>query len=186
MLHVEKESLVAGTVREVALLRETELRFYIDHIGSIQTMSTLIAGFSFTALISSESINLDDATLLFQQSTGGFTQTINATNGESLILPIYADPRPAQIYAMLMNICKLASVMACLGEMLHVITEALIARLLGSRLALRGPDGSIIRATRHLANALASSTRSFFKGLVSPVAPGPQKLRRPDRSCIAR
>ena len=38
MLAVEKENLLAETNREIASLRETELRYYVDHIGGIQTM----------------------------------------------------------------------------------------------------------------------------------------------------
>jgi hypothetical protein len=53
----------------------------------------------------------------------------------------------------------------CLGEMLHVLVVSLVGRLLGSRLALRGPDGSIIRATKKLAAALAQCTRRFVIGL---------------------
>ena len=52
-----------------------------------------------------------------------------------------------------------------LGEMLYVMVETLIARLLGSRLALRGPEGSINVANRHLAKALANCTKHFIVGL---------------------
>ena len=34
MLAVEKENLLAETNREIASLRETELRYYVDHIVS--------------------------------------------------------------------------------------------------------------------------------------------------------
>lgn len=166
MLHTEKENLIASTVKEVALLRDMEFRFYIDHIGSIQTMATLIAGFSFTALVTTESLKLDINSVLLLHATGAsLMEVVNSTSGTSMSTPIFENPGPVAFYSLLMHVGEMAAVIACLGQMMTVITEALIARLLGARLALRGPDGSIIRSTRHLASALASSTRGFFNGL---------------------
>ena len=67
------------------------------------------------------------------------------------------------------HVLEVVCVCACLGEMLYVLTETLISRLLGSRLALRGPDGSIIRATANLAKSLARSTRRFIWGASRPM-----------------
>ena len=38
MLAVEKENLLAETNRDIANLRQTEFRYYVDHIGGIQTI----------------------------------------------------------------------------------------------------------------------------------------------------
>jgi hypothetical protein len=129
-------------------------------------MATLIAGFSFTALVSTESIKLDLNSVQLLYATGGELQeVINASTGATLTTPIYEFAGPVYFFSLLMHVGEMAAVIASLGQMLTVITESLIARLLGARLALRGPDGSIIRSTRHLATALASSTRGFFNGL---------------------
>ena len=63
-----------------------------------------------------------------------------------------------------MQCFEVIAVTFTLGENLYVMVETLIARLLGSRLALRGPDGSIVIATKHLAQALANSTKHFISG----------------------
>ena len=172
MLAVEKENLLAAASREIALLRETELRYYIQHISDMQTMATLLAGFAFTALVQSDTLNLDLNAVLFREETGSVERPVNATSrdanvaGTTVSSPTYATVEdPLKYFSFLMHASELTSTVLCLGQMLHVITESLIARLLGSRLALRGPDGSIIRATRHLAKALASTTRTFFTGL---------------------
>ena len=168
MLAIEKENLLAETNQDIALLREKELRYYVDHIGGIQTMATLLAGFAFTALVQSDSLHLDVNAVWFRHSVGTFSQHRNATTDDAITQanPVYtlmADPW--EYFSFVMHAGELASTVFCLGEMLHVLVISLIARLLGMRLALRGPDGSIIRATRHLAIALASTTRTFFKGL---------------------
>ena len=175
MLHVEKQNLLAETNRDIAILREMELRYYMEHIGGMQTMATLLAGFSFTALISSNTLSLDFGTFLFRddEPTKGSLIMQNMTHGEytetsgtlidKMQLPGWDDP--FKYLSFFMHVLELTSIVMSLGEMLHVITSTLIARLLGARLALRGPDGSIIRATRHLAHALNANTRSFFNGL---------------------
>ena len=126
---------------------------------------------SFTALVQSETLNLDLNAVLFREETGSVERPVNATSidanvaGTTVSSPTYATVEdPLKYFSFLMHASELTSTVLCLGQMLHVITESLIARLLGSRLALRGPDGSIIRATRHLAKALASTTRTFFTG----------------------
>ena len=65
MLKVEKDLLQVETAQQISKLRQLELQYYIDHIGGIQTMATLLAGFSFTALISSESLDIDKHAVIF-------------------------------------------------------------------------------------------------------------------------
>lgn len=162
MLQVEKDLLVAETAQQVAALRSTELQYYVDHIGGIQTMATLLAGFAFTAFVSIDG-GLDVSSLLFRKPSGAFVgsltnSTIQLTEGVSSFDEV-------QLFQFVMQVFKVVSVAFTLGEMLYVMTETLIARLLGSRLALRGPDGSIGIATAHLAGCLATSTKHFIKGL---------------------
>lgn len=165
MLAIEKENLLAATNQEIARLRETELRYYIDHIGSIQTMATLLAGFSFAALVQTNTLNLDTNDVYFLSRMGILEQR-NETAGTSVSTPIYDYSYDGWRYmSFVMRAGELVCFILSLGEMLQVMTESLISRQLGSRLALRGPDGSIIHATRNLAQALASTTRGFFKGL---------------------
>ena len=66
MLKVEKELLEAETTQQVAHLRQIELQYYVDHIGGIQTMATLLAGFAFTAFVSIDG-GFDANSLVFQK-----------------------------------------------------------------------------------------------------------------------
>ena len=208
MLAIEKENLLAATNREIAQLRESEFKYYIDQcgamarsydlveavrpkspvcpararaccsprdhtietrprsIGSIQTMATLLAGFSFAAVVQTNTLNLVDANDVFFLTNLGVLEKRNETAGTSFSTTMYGVSHDGWKYlSFFMRALELVCFILTLGEMLHVMTEALIARQLGSRLALRGPDGSIIQATRNLALALSSATRSFFQGL---------------------
>merc|ERR1719453_2506836 len=94
----KKDHLVAETTREVALLRETELRFYIDHIGGMQTMSTLLAGFAFTALVQDlPAMDLDDTSVGFYYATGAYRSARNLTTGE-MYGPVYRPFGSLQAY----------------------------------------------------------------------------------------
>ena len=70
MLQVEKELLRVQTAQEVVHLREKELAYYVEHIGSIQTVATLLAGFAFTAFLSMDSIDLDTASIIMKTRSG--------------------------------------------------------------------------------------------------------------------
>ena len=93
MLHVEKEMLKASTAQQVSNLRATELQYYIDHIGSIQTVSTLLAGFAFTAFISMGGPGLEDDAVVFKSPDGSYTGTIDA-NGSLVVSPVEGQGEP--------------------------------------------------------------------------------------------
>ena len=166
MLAVDKDNLIALTSQRVAQLREKELNYYVNHLGNVQTIATLIAGFAFTALVRMDAILLEDV-FMFRWKTGAIIENNpwNNVTGATLSSPVKEPLDTVQWYAFVMQIGELFAVVSTLGEMILVVTRSLIARLLGTRLALRGPDGSIIRAARLLANSLSSCTRIFFTGL---------------------
>jgi len=85
MLAVEKENLLAATNQEIAHLRDKELSFYVNHMGSIQTISTLVAGFAFAALVKMDTTL--DMNLIKFQATSGSTERINLQTGETLSTP---------------------------------------------------------------------------------------------------
>jgi hypothetical protein len=204
MLAVEKERVLVETAREVAALREAELRYYVEHIGGVQTMATLLAGFAFTALVSMDTVSLSRNAFFLLQSSGKFEVTPHISDSDNSTASGVSDvtPKPAEpadgalplnchrerssprvslegrfvswlhasraaftLYSFSAHAIEVLLVVLCLGEVLHVMTETLISRQLGSRLALRGPDGSIITATYLLAASLARATRRFFSGL---------------------
>ena len=163
MLKVEKELLEAETTQKVAHLRQVELQYYIDHIGSIQSMATLLAGFAFTAFIGFDGgFNFD--ALLFRTASSVYEGGMDA-NGTLRVEQVVQNYDVMMVIKFCFEVCEVAAVTLTLGEMLYVMIESLIARLLGSRLALRGPEGSITTANKHLAEALANSTKHFIMGL---------------------
>ena len=169
MLHVEKAQLLATNAQEIARFRATELQYYIEHLGSIQTIATLLAGFAFTAFLQMESVNIDVPTVLFRRWVGDYDLIETAAElpgGNSTSV----DRRFVQfdelaIITFVVHGIEVFSVCLCLVEMISVLLETLLARLLGSRLALRGQDGSIAKATKSLAKSLLKSTSRFIVGL---------------------
>ena len=97
-------------------------------------MATLMAGFAFTALVQSSTLALDWHSISFQARVGT-SEVRNLTTGAASSAPSYAPiSDPWTFFSLLMHAGELTSVVLCLGEMLRVITEGLIARLLGNRL----------------------------------------------------
>jgi hypothetical protein len=161
MLHVEKQQLLATNAQEIARFRATELQYYVEHIGSIQTIATLLAGFAFTAFLSMETLDMSVPTVLFQQWRGDF----EVVNNASAVVRKFDPIDPVGLAVFVVHAVEVFSVVLCLVEMISVLLETLLARLLGSRLALRGPDGSIIIATKGLAKSLLKATERFIIGL---------------------
>ena len=134
MLHVEKQQLLATNAQEIARFRATELQYYVEHIGSIQTIATLLAGFAFTAFLSMETLDMSVPTVLFQQWRGDF----EVVNNASAVVRKFDPIDPVGLAVFVVHAVEVFSVVLCLVEMISVLLETLLARLLGSRLALRG------------------------------------------------
>lgn len=160
MLHVEKQQLLATNAQDIARFRATELQYYVEHIGSIQTIATLLAGFAFTAFLQLETVELDVQTVFMQRFRGEY-KFVNGTYIERDFAPM----DPMAIASFVVYAVEVFSVCFTFVEMISVLLETLIARLLGSRLALRGQDGSIIVATKGLAKSLLKATTRFIVGL---------------------
>ena len=105
---------------------------YVDNIGSIQTMATLIAGFAFTALAANDG-KLSLGYLTFMEPAG-WRATPSENNSGMQIEPRYEMFSVLSFLNFGLNTLEAAAVAFTLGEMLFVMIETLIARLLGSRL----------------------------------------------------
>ena len=57
------------------------------------------------------------------------------------------------------------AIILCLGENLYVLQVSLVATIMGNRLALRGPAGSLNRAVELMARALKRAIDRFVLGL---------------------
>ena len=165
MLQVEKELLRVQTAQEVVHLREKELAYYVEHIGSIQTVATLLAGFAFTAFLSMDSIDLDEASIIMRTPSGRMEGSV--ANGTLSLGMEEARFEPWLVFSWFFHFMQAVTVCMCLARMLHVVMETLITRQLGTRLALRGPEGSIVKATQNMARSLTNSTKNFVYGLQS-------------------
>jgi hypothetical protein len=139
-LQVEKAHLQTETLSGVMHLREKEFNYYEKHLSSIETIATLMAGFAFAALLlESQTISFD--TVLFKDFT-------------------------AELYFSFgVQWSEVISITVCFGFMLHVLQHGLVAQLLGYRLALRGGDGSINKATVQMARALRECVYTLAHGM---------------------
>ena len=166
MLQVEKEMLQVQTAKEVVHLRMMELKYYDDQIGSIQTVATLLAGFAFTGFLTMESSNLDMYSLELRKLSGDYLGRLlnNATDIE--LEATYTDTLNwGVLFQFGFHLLQALTVCLCLCKMLHVVMETLFARQLGTRLALRGPEGSITVATKNMSRSLTNATKHFVYGL---------------------
>ena len=115
MLAVEKEKLMVETARDVAVLREAELKYYIEHISGVQTMATLLAGFAFSAIISMDTPWIDLSSILLLQSSGDYLY--NETTGEIVQSPpVWPDPLQVVAFG--------ASVMPASQRDVHAVASA--------------------------------------------------------------
>ena len=109
MLKVQKELLEAETSREVAHMRQMELQYYLDHIGGIQTMATLLAGFAFTAFVGISDGGLTVKNLFFRQDTGAFDGSLDE-NGTLHVAPVSESFAAMAIISFVLEIFEVASV----------------------------------------------------------------------------
>ena len=90
-----------------------------------------MAGFAFTALVQSNTLALDYHAIKFEKQVGtAESSTSDGAGGTSTVhtpfyAPMFVDPW--SLFSFLMHVGQLISVLLCLGEMLRVITEGLIA-----------------------------------------------------------
>lgn len=163
MLAALKPQLLAETALEVTHLREKEFKYYEGHISMLQTYATLLAGFAFASFVS-VSDPLSTTTLLFKAvsadySVEGLDQATATIEQKEHVLD------PVDMYTFGMHVIEVGSITMCLGENLFVLQVSLAATILGNRLALRGPAGSLNRAIELMARALKRGIDRFVLGL---------------------
>tara|TARA_B110001452_G_scaffold51043_1_gene39002 strand:- start:90 stop:764 length:675 start_codon:yes stop_codon:yes gene_type:complete len=163
MLAALKPQLLAETALEVSHLREKEFKYYESHISMLQTYATLLAGFAFATFVS-VSEPLSTSALLFKAASGDY----DAEGLDQATATIEQEVHkldPMEMYTFGMHVIEVGSITLCLGENLFVLQVSLAATILGNRLALRGPAGSLNRAIELMARALKRGIDRFVLGL---------------------
>lgn len=156
MLAAEKEFLHANTADQVAHLREKELNFYSTNIAAVETMATLLAGFAFTAFVSLND-PLSKDTIRFLTREGELHGSL--VDGKVTLQQSTTLFDGVDFFVFAVAWLEVVSLVMCLAEMLYVLQLCLLSQLLGYRLALRGPSGSITRSVQNLAESLSKQVQ---------------------------
>ena len=134
-----------------------QLQFYSDSFTSIATQATLLAGLSFSMLVSYE----------FAVPDGGW---LPAEYARMLDLPHDPEDRgprvwtwPTWLRVLLVVLCVLSTV-ACVLTQLLLVQNAILVEVNGLGLALRGPDGSAQRALMHMRREIRRTQRDMHRG----------------------
>ena len=175
MIFADKEDLKTRVAKEILLVREKEMKFYTRNLSMVGTHAALLAGFAFTILSQHEFAVPVQGYLPYE-----FEKSILIWNNYTYLDPIagiHSDALQSiqvgmrgwpwttwmqQIFQLL-HLCFTA-----MGILLHLWTvyTTVVTNILGLHLALRGPEGSVDRAVRHMAQQNQFALRKFLVGLV--------------------
>lgn len=169
MIYADKENLKTAVAKEILAVREKEMKFYTRNLSMVGTHAALLAGFAFTILSQHE----------FRMPPQGFlSYDTEVSLGMHPENQTYIDPImkqyqlgigfwPWQVWFQqlfqLLHLCFTA-----MGILLHLWTvyTTVVTNILGLHLALRGPEGSVDRAVKHMAVQNQFALRKFMLGLV--------------------
>ena len=176
MLFADKENLKTELAVDLNSVREKEMRYYVRNLSTIGTQSALLAGFAFTIL----------STYDFKVPCEGVLPTswrkaLGLSEVTSTILvdcteyyDLFGDNDKEGFIAW-----DWAVWIQQLTQMLHLVLTALgmtvqlwtvyscvVTNVLGLGLALRGPEGSVDQAVRHLAKQNHHALTNFSSGLL--------------------
>ncbi len=169
MLFADKENLKTLVAQELLEVRAKEMKFYARNLSMVGTHAALLAGFAFTILSQYQFKIADQGFLSYQQQVD---------------LGMWPDPstRPSlEEQAVMRGVVSWPWHVWCnqFGQLVHLLCTTLgmtlqlwtvytcvVTNILGLHLALRGPEGSVDRAVRHMATQNQFALRKFVWGLL--------------------
>ena len=162
--------------KDLLLVRERELRFYARNLSMVGTHAALLAGFAFTILSQYTFKSPSQGYLPFSVELDLRMWDRNQTEFlqfPGLTLEQITDLRPGMAgwswTTWLQQVFQILHLLfTSLGMTLTLWTlyTCVITNILGVHLALRGPEGSVDRAVRHMAQQNQFALRKFVWGLV--------------------
>ena len=179
MCAADKENLVTHTAQELLLVREKEMRFYARNLSMVGTHAALLAGFAFTILSQYQFKAPIEGYLPYEIERDVFGMHSDEhkwmTDSFGNVIPeekieLIRKGMPAWTWhTYLQQIFQVLHLLfTSLGMTLTLWTlyTCVITNILGVHLALRGPEGSVDRAVRHMAQQNQFALRKFLWGLV--------------------
>ena len=173
MLYADKQHLKTEVAVDLLRVREKELNFYSSNLATVGTQSALLAGFAFAILAQKE----------FTLGSGGFWPRVwreklglrlmsrnDADNFgwteeelEQGVLGWHWDTVLQQVFQFFHLI------LTTIGMTIQLWTlySCVLTNILGLSLALRGPEGSVDRAVRHMAEQNQLVMNRFGTGVIT-------------------
>jgi hypothetical protein len=154
-------------------VREKEMRFYATNLSMVGTHAALLAGFAFTILSQYQFKTPDEGYLPadLELSLGIYNSDdpYKDMHGMRVAVDLRGGMGSWTWATWLQQIFQLLHLLfTSLGMTLTLWTlyTCVITNILGVHLALRGPEGSVDRAVRHMAQQNQFALRKFIWGLV--------------------
>ena len=169
MIYADKENLKTQVAKDLLAVREREMDFYARNLSMVGTHAALLAGFAFTILSQHQFVTPEQGFIDYDSEYWLKLWPENITYiddfDRSIRKGILSWPWNVVLQQLFQLIHLLATTM---GIMLHLWTvyTTVVTNILGLHLALRGPEGSVDRAVRHMAQQNQFALRKFMIGLV--------------------
>jgi hypothetical protein len=169
MIYADKENLKTRVAQEILLVREKEMKFYTRNLSMLGTHAALLAGFAFTILSQHQFMTPDEGFLSYESEVflGMWPENSTHVGSHAMQMQKGMAAWPWHVWChqmfQLLHLCFTA-----MGILLHLWTvyTTVVTNILGLHLALRGPEGSVDRAVRHMAQQNQFALRKFLYGLV--------------------
>ena len=168
MIFADKENLKTRVAQEILQVREREMDFYTRNLSMLGTHAALLAGFAFTILSQHKFIMPPEGYMSFEME-----QELNMWPQPTVLTALERELQTGigtwPWSTVLQQIFQLFHLMfTAMGILLHLWTvyTTVVTNILGLHLALRGPEGSVDRAVRHMAQQNQFALRKFLWGLV--------------------
>jgi hypothetical protein len=168
MIYADKENLKTHVAQEILLVREKEMKFYTRNLSMLGTHAALLAGFAFT-ILSQHEFKVPQQGFLAYETERSLTMWTDYTYIEPHLQNIQGGMGVWPWHIWFQQVFQLFHLcFTAMGILLHLWTvyTTVVTNILGIGLALRGPEGSVDRAVRHMAQQCSFALRKFILGLI--------------------
>lgn len=169
MIYADKENLKTHVAQEILLVRAKEMKFYTRNLSMLGTHAALLAGFAFTILSQHNYKTPIQGYMSYEDEYWLGMWPENTTSIADLDRQLQRGIGAWPWTTFLQQLFQLLHLMfTAMGILLHLWTvyTTVVTNILGLHLALRGPEGSVDRAVRHMGLQNQFALRKFLWGLV--------------------
>ena len=169
MIAADKDNLVTTLAQELLQVREKEMRFYMRNLKMVGTHAALLAGFAFT-ILSQYDFKVPDQGFLryeWEYELGMWPENSTYISEAEKRALVGFPEWPWHVWVQqLSQLAHLLFTTAGMVLQLWTVYTCVVTNILGLHLALRGPEGSVDRAVRHMAQQNQFALKKFIFGLV--------------------